>query len=109
MTDEPKDPKDNVVDFSRAKSSNSKKDSTEGGGTEGDNLNYAVQPVIMVEEGERLIRLKYMTESGYLDILGVLNQIQLHNKARFRTVGIMAVVGWILACTGILLTVISLW
>lgn len=77
-------PKDNVVDLSKAK-----KGSKSGGGGGDDtggstkNTYYAVTPVIQVEEADRLIRLRYMTESGYLDILGVLNQIQVHNKRRY--------------------------
>lgn len=107
MTDTPKD-KDNIVDFSKAKKG--KDSSGSGTGDEGStkNLYYAVQPVIMVEEGERLIRLKYMTESGYLDILGVLNQIQLHNKKRHRMAINLAVLGLLTGLTAIGLVIFSL-
>ena len=40
--------------------------------------------MVPVVEADELIRLKYMTESGYLDILGIINQIQSHNKRRMR-------------------------
>lgn len=82
MTDTPKD-KDNVVDFSKK---SKKKEGGEGGDGEAPkNAFYSVTPVVPVAEAEDLIRLKYMTESGYLDILGIINQIQSHNKRRMRT------------------------
>ena len=80
MTDTPKD---NVVDFSKK---SKKKEGGEGGdGETPKNAFYSVTPVVPVAEAEDLIRLKYMTESGYLDILGIINQIQSHNKRRMRT------------------------
>lgn len=86
MTDTPKD-KDNVVDFS--KKSKKKEGGVPPGGEGGDgetpkNAYYSVTPVVPVVEADELIRLKYMTESGYLDILGIINQIQSHNKRRMR-------------------------
>lgn len=85
MTDTPKD-KDNVVEIGKR----SKKGGTPPGGEGGDgeppkNAFYSVTPVVPVAEAEDLIRLKYMTESGYLDILGIINQLQAHNKRRMRT------------------------
>lgn len=98
-------PKDNVFDFSKAKA----KGKGGGDGTDGNEqkaLYYAVQPVIMVEEGDRLIRLRYMTENGYLDILGIMNQIQIHNRTKFRQLTLIAVSGWILALTAL---TVALW
>jgi hypothetical protein len=91
MTDGKDNDTDNIIDFKKAK----KKDSS-GGGDDGSRekyMYYAVQPVVLVEESERLIRLKYMTESGYLDLLGLLNQIQTHNSKKIRTAMITASVG----------------
>ncbi len=108
MSDEPKGPKNNVVDFSKASKGKGSGGGSDGSGS-GRNLYYAVQAVVALEEGERLIRLKYMTETGYLDILGIMNQVQLHNKRRFQIVGAIAAVGVVLSLTGVLLTVIALW
>jgi hypothetical protein len=87
VTDTPKD-KDNVVEI--GKKSKKKDSGVPPGGEGGDgeppkNAFYSVTPVVPVAEAEDLIRLKYMTESGYLDILGIINQIQAHNKRRMRT------------------------
>jgi hypothetical protein len=109
MSDEPKGPKNNVVDFSKASKGKGSGSGSDGSSSSGRNLYYAVQAVVALEEGERLIRLKYMTETGYLDILGIMNQVQLHNKRRFQIVGAIAAVGVVLSLTGVLLTVIALW
>jgi len=75
---------DNVIDLNSKKSEKKSGGSggDGGGSTEGKGVYYAVTPVVPVEEGDRLIKMKYMTESGYLDLLGVLNQMQMHNKKR---------------------------
>jgi hypothetical protein len=89
MTDGKDNDKDNIIDFTKAK----KKDGGPGDSDEPNkkHMYYAVQPVIMVDEADRLVRLKYMTESGYLDLLGILNQIQIHNKKMYRNAMIAAV------------------
>jgi len=79
---------DNVIDL------NSKKGEKKFGGgggdggdsTEGKGVYYAVTPVVPIEEGDRLIKMKYMTESGYLDLLGILNHMQLHNKKKAESI-----------------------
>ena len=98
-------PKDNVFDFSKAKAKGKGGgDGTDGGGEKA--LYYAVQPVVMVEEGDRLIRLRYMTENGYLDILGIMNQIQVHNRTKLRHLTMIAVSAWALSLTAL---AIVLW
>lgn len=106
MTDGKDNDTDNIIDFKKAK----KKDSS-GDGDDGSRekyMYYAVQPVVLVEESERLIRLKYMTESGYLDLLGLLNQIQTHNSKKIRTAMITASVSVGVAVMAIILAAVSL-
>ena len=88
-------PKDNVVDF-KAKAKGRGGDGTDGPG-EDRALYYAVTPVIPVDEGDKLIRLKYMTENGYLDILGILNQIQIHNKKHNALVMNLAILSMVMS------------
>jgi len=105
MTD---DTKDNVVDFKSRKSKDGGSDNSDGGGSDR-RLYYAVQPVISVEEGERLIRLKYMTESGYLDILGIMNQVQVHNRAKFYTQGLVGSLAILLSIISIGMSAYAIW
>lgn len=81
--------KDNVVEIGKKSKKKDGSGTTPPGGDGGDgetpkNAYYSVTPVVPVVEADELIRLKYMTESGYLDILGIINQIQSHNKRRMR-------------------------
>lgn len=104
-------PKDNVFDLSKAKkASKGNKGGSDGDGTNADpkNLYYAVQPVIAIDEGERLIRLKYMTESGYFDILGIMNQMQIHNKKRYVLAQSLSILAIIISVTAIGLVIFSL-
>lgn len=87
MTDTPKD-KDNVVDFQNRKSSSKGKGGGDGtdGGPDRKLMYYEVSPVIHIDEAEKLMTHKYLTQSGYLDILGLLNQIQEYNMKKVRKV-----------------------
>ena len=52
---------------------------------------YQVTPVVPVKEGERLMKLHYLTESGYLDILGLLNKLQEHNLKKIKQTLVYAI------------------
>lgn len=99
-------PRDNIVDLSKAKKSSKGGSGEDGGGGSTKNSYYAVTPVVQVDEADRLIRLKYMTESGYMDILGILNQVMVHNKKR-QNVAINVATLAIILSIGTLITVIG--
>lgn len=90
----------NIIDFKKKK--DSKESAAAGEGPEEKHIFYQVDVLIGKREAERLIALKYMTESGYLDLMGLLNQIQEHNlrkisKVLWTSVGISVAITTLVA------------
>lgn len=75
---------DNVIDMRSKKEK--KKEQAAQEEPEKKNMYYEVSTLIGIEEAERLIRLKYMTNTGYLDLLGLLNQIQANNLKKMNKI-----------------------
>lgn len=75
---------DNVIDMQSKKDKKKEQASQEEPSTK--NMYYEVSPLVGVREAERLIKMKYMTDTGYLDLLGLLNEIQLNTVKRMNRV-----------------------
>jgi hypothetical protein len=68
------------------------------------NMYYQVTSVIPIKEAERLMKLHYLTESGYLDILGLLNRLQEHNLKRIKQAKLLAISVPLISTAAIILT-----
>jgi hypothetical protein len=75
---------DNVIDMRSKKEKKKEQASQEEPSTK--NMYYEVSPLVGVKEAERLIKMKYMTDTGYLDLLGLLNEIQANNLKKMNRV-----------------------
>lgn len=75
---------DNVIDMQSKK--DKKKEQASQEEPEKKNMYYEVSVLVGVNEAERLIKMKYMTTTGYLDLLGILNEIQSNNLKRMNRV-----------------------